>query len=225
MNAVTPPETFHTAARRTEVDPLPLRRAAVALGGCAVRTVGLLARGRITQPRPAWRRLNFADGTTSTVYRETVIKDAEPSDPAVLVVTFRLRGVHRSWAHAAFRAESVLNTVLFAGFDGLVTKLWMSHDDHGRYRGIYQWDGADSAVAYVSALWWVLALVSERDSIRYVVLPGKRLDEFLTPRGTGHDRAWDPGLWWQPIPPGVRTGSPEPAVGTFGPVSDGVSAG
>lgn len=172
----------------------------MALAGCALRTAGLLARRRISQPRSARRRIHFADGTSATVYRETVIERGEAAEPAVLVVTFRLRLVRRNWAHAAFEAESELNTVFFAGFDGLISKLWMGHDHHGRYRGIYQWDGADSAVAYASALWWVLALVSERDSIRYVVLPGRRLDEFLGEPKTGGEPTWNPELWWQPIP-------------------------
>lgn len=192
-------ESAHDAASPTGVDPLPLRQAAVALTGCAVRTVGLLAGRRIGQPRSGFPRFHFADGTSSTVYRETVIGGSEPSDPAVLIVTFRLRHVHRGWAHAAFRAESLLNTVLFAGFEGLVSKLWMSHDELGRYRGIYQWDGAASAVAYVRALWWVLALVSERDSIRYVVLPGRRLEEFVTEAPAGGEPVSDPQMWWQPI--------------------------
>ena len=67
-----------------------------------------------------------------------------PADPAVLVVAFRLRWV-RGIGHRMFRLESLLNTPLFVGFPGLVSKLWLAHDAAGVYRGVYQWDGAQSA--------------------------------------------------------------------------------
>jgi hypothetical protein len=53
----------------------------------AVATGRLLAAGRLASPRPyLGRRLRFADGTTSFVFRETAIRDRGPQDPAVLVV-------------------------------------------------------------------------------------------------------------------------------------------
>ena len=60
-------------------------------------------------------------------------------DPCVLVVEFRLRAV-RGLGHAAFRRESLLNTPLFAGFPGFVSKLWLADDERCRYRGFYEWD-------------------------------------------------------------------------------------
>ena len=96
----------------------------------------------------------------------------------MLVVEFRLRAV-RGRGHAVFRRESLLNTPLFAGFPGLVSKLWLADDERGRYRGLYEWDGPRLAENYARALWRVLALVSVRGSIHYVVLPGLRRDELL----------------------------------------------
>ncbi len=55
-------------------------------------------------------------------------------------------------ANQLFRLESVLNTPLFAGFPGFVSKLWLAHDQRGVYRGLYEWDGAERATAYVRAL-------------------------------------------------------------------------
>jgi FAD binding domain len=55
------------------------------------------------------------------------------ADPCVLVVEFRLRAVRRR-GHAVFRRESLLNTPLFAGFPGFVSKLWLADDERGRYR-------------------------------------------------------------------------------------------
>ena len=188
--------------------PLPLPSAARELLACALRTLTLLATHRIREPsRHLGQRICFADGTESTVYRETVIDREPPLDPAVLVVSFRLRRVHRAWMHAVFRWESELNTVLFAGFPGLVSKLWLRHDQNDLYRGFYQWDGPERAVAYVRALWWVLALVSERESIRYAVLPGLDRDQVLTDPGMVDGLAASPGGWWRPtgVHAGVRT--------------------
>jgi hypothetical protein len=112
------------------------------------------------------------------VYRETVVTRAAPADPCVLVVEFRLRLV-RGRGHTAFRWLSLLNTPLFAGFPGLVSKLWLAHDENGVYRGLYEWDGPDLAEAYARALWRVLALVSAAGTIHYKVLPGLRRDALL----------------------------------------------
>jgi hypothetical protein len=122
-------------------------------------------------------RLRFADGTCGTVYRETVC-DLVPAQPCTLVVSFRLKLV-RGRGHAAFRIESELNTPLFVGFPGFVSKLWLAHDELGRYRGFYEWDGPVRADDYARALWQVLALVSDRTSIHYQVLPAVRRDDVL----------------------------------------------
>lgn len=181
-----------------EVLPLPFSQAAASFARNAYRVAMLLTKGRVRQPRERQGlRVRFGDGTHSTVYRETVIHGTQPSEPVVLVVCFRLRRVRRTWAHALFRSESELNTVLFAGFPGLVSKLWLGHDETGRYRGIYQWDGQGAAVDYVRTLWWALAAVSERGSIRYEVVPGARVDSFLA-AGELEADSGGPGEWWRP---------------------------
>lgn len=178
---------------------LPLGAALRSLCRCALHVAALLIAGDIRQPSDhKGRRVRFCDGTEASVYRETVIRRAAPSEPVVLIVGFRLRRVRSRWAHALFRAESELNTVLFAGFPGLVSKLWLRRDENGLYRGIYQWDGAEPAVGYVKALWWALAAVSELGSIRYAVIPGACRDAFvggLLPHG--HSQDW-PREWWRP---------------------------
>ena len=47
----------------------------------------------------------------------------------------------RGAGHALFRWESLLNTPLFVGFPGFVSKLWLADDEHGFYRGLYEWNG------------------------------------------------------------------------------------
>jgi hypothetical protein len=162
-------------------------------------TTALLMQRRLHLPR-TWvgRRLSFADGTSARVYRETVVDQPSIDDPAVLIVEFRLRGV-RGWGHALFRAESIFNTPLFAGFPGFVAKLWLAHDSQGRYRGVYQWDGPELATAYARALWWALALVSDRRSIHYRVLPELWRDAFLRNPGLADPADADAPAWWRPM--------------------------
>jgi hypothetical protein len=164
----------------------------------------VLIRGRrIHQPVDhVGQRIPFGDGTTAEVYRETVIDGPAPLGPAVLIVCFRLRGIRGKWGHALFRLESELNTVLFAGFPGLVSKLWLRHDQHEVYRGLYQWDGPEQAVAYVRALWWVLAPVSEPGSVHYAVLPGLDRDQVVADPTLIDTLTAAPGGWWRPVRPG-----------------------
>ncbi|MFI7495917.1 hypothetical protein ACH9D2_14540 [Kocuria sp. M4R2S49] len=153
--------------------------AARAVAASVASTAALLAERRLHQPADhRGARLSFADGTGSRVYRETAVDGEHPREPVVLVVAFRLRAV-RGRAHALFRWESELNTPLFAGFPGFVSKLWTAHDDQDRYRGLYEWDGPERAHDYVRALGRVLSLVSEPASVQAVVFPGLRRDEVL----------------------------------------------
>jgi hypothetical protein len=178
--------------------PLSPGQTWAAVACCIGSALGLLATRQIHQPRNHVGRLvRFADGTEARVYRETVADGPAPATPAVLVVGFRLRGV-RGRGHALFRAESRLNTPLFVGFPGFVSKLWMSHDERGLYRGIYQWKDPQLAEDYARALWRVLALVSARGSIRYQVLPGVRRDELLDHPELDSDRL---AAWCRPARP------------------------
>jgi hypothetical protein len=150
-----------------------------ALARCVLTTADLLLSRRIHLP--TGRRgteVRLPDGTRSRVYRETVLDRSRAVEPCALVVTFRLRAV-RGRGHALFRAESLLNTPLFAGFPGFISKLWLTHDQHGVYRGLYDWDGTAAAEHYAQSLWWVLALVSVPGSIHHLVLPGVRRDDLL----------------------------------------------
>lgn len=189
-----------------EQPPLGLRAAFMALCRCAARTVVLLAQRRIHQPTEhLGQRLGFGDGTVAAVYRETVVDHRPTVAPAVLVVGFRLRGVHREWAHALFRLESLLNTVLFVGFPGFVSKLWCRHDRHGVYRGVYEWDDPKLAEEYVRALWWVLALVSVSGSIHYAVLPGLHRDEVLAdPHVADEVAPAEADGWWRLVDVGEQ---------------------
>jgi hypothetical protein len=186
----------------SEKPPLPPAPAVLGLAACVARTALLLAGRRIHLPRHnAGKRVSFADGSRAVVYRETVVDRPPTRAPAVLVVGFRLRLLRGRW-HRWFRVESILNTPLFVGFPGYVSKLWLTHDHTGRYRGVYEWDGPDLAENYARTLWRVLALGSVPGSIHYAVLPGVRRDEFLRePHRYAAEAAAVAGDWWRPAEP------------------------
>lgn len=174
--------------------PLPPFIAWASVARCVVTTAGLLATRRVHLPHAnVGRLLRFANGSAAYVYRETVVDRPSVSNPAVLVVGFRLRGI-RGRGHDLFRRESLLNTPLFVGFPGFVSKLWLANDEDGVYRGLYQWDGAQQAEHYARALWRVLALVSVSGSIHYRVLPGLWRDDLL--RDPGVTPADETDAWW-----------------------------
>lgn len=178
--------------------PLPAITAWRAVVRCIASSFGLLARRRVHHPREhVGSRLWFEDGTSARVYRETVLERPPADQPCVLVVAFRLRAV-RGRGHALFRAESWLNIPLFVGFPGLVSKLWLGHDQAGRYRGFYEWDGVSSARAYARALWRVLAVVSAPGTIQYAIAPDVHRDEALAavPAVPSQEGA-DPARWWR----------------------------
>lgn len=182
--------------RTGAVRPLP---PAVALGRlvrCGVKTVALIARGRLHQPDTSvGERFGFADGTSAVVYRETVVDRRPMREPVLLAVEFRMWLLNGHRGQTFFRVVSLLNTLLFAGFPGFATKLWMAADEHGTYRGLYEWDGVGLADEYVRALWWPLAVISHPESIRYHMRPGRRRDEILS----DGEPARGGGAWWQPI--------------------------
>lgn len=186
----------------SEKPPLAYPAVLRALAGCAAGTALLLRHRRMHLPRQrVGTELRFADGTTARVYRETMVDREATQDPCVLVVAFRLRAV-RGRGHALFRRESLLNTPLFVGFPGFVSKLWMADDERGRYRGLYEWDSAALAEQYARSLWRVLELVSVPGSIHYEVVPGLHRDDAVTAPAAfaaGDREAPSTQQWWRVV--------------------------
>ena len=180
-----------------ERPPLAHLAAVRALAHCVAETARLLWQCRMHLPsQRRGMRLRFADGTSARVFRETVVDRGPTADPCVLVVEFRLRAV-RGRGYAVFHRESLLNTPLFAGFAGFVSKLWLADDERGRYRGLYEWDGPRLAENYARALWRVLALVSVPGSIHYVVLPELRREVLLDRPQVLDGTAVGATAWWR----------------------------
>jgi hypothetical protein len=150
-----------------------------AVGRCFLVSMAMIGRRQVRIARAnVGRRIHFADGSSARVYRETVVPGRTPKEPCFLAVSFRLKYISGR-AHRLFRMESILNTPLFVGFPGFVSKLWLANDGAGLYRGLYEWDGADAAENYARSLWRVLELVSEPESIDYRVLHGLRRDDVV----------------------------------------------
>jgi hypothetical protein len=181
--------------------PLPRSVAARAVIRCITTTVQLLACRRVhLSTEHVGMRLRFANDTSAAVFRETIVDRGPALDPCVLVVEFRLRLV-RGWGHALFRRESLLNTPLFVGFGGFVSKLWVAHDQNGMYRGVYEWDGAERAEYYARCLWRILEIGCVPGSIHYIVLPGLHREDVLRePDGALNTcMADEDAAWWRPV--------------------------
>jgi hypothetical protein len=176
----------------THVDA-PRAGATADFARCAREWRRLAAAGRLESPRAlVGTRLRFADGTTSLIFRETARTGAATVDPVLLVIQFRLAALGSSpLLHAAFRRECILHTPLFAGFPGFRSKLWADDVETGVYRGIYQWEGAESAEHYARRMVALLAPFSNRGTARHHVVPGLLRDAYLT----GEDGSGE--SWWR----------------------------
>jgi len=166
-----------------EVDahPKPGRLALDALT-CAARTIGLLAQHRLHLRRARLgHHVALPDGRTFDVFRESSRDGDAGEEPVTLAVWFHLRGVPASGRLRRFLFERlcIINTLLFAGFDGYLVKLWMVDPVSADYAGIYSWRSASEAETYAHYITGVLAPISTPGSVGYQVLPDVSLDEYL----------------------------------------------
>jgi hypothetical protein len=136
---------------------------------------------RLTRPADhIGATLSFRDGTTSRVFRETLVVRAATVDPVLLVIRFRLAFLDDLGPlHAGFRRECLIHTPLFAGFPGFRSKLWLEDEDTRVYRGVYQWDGERDAAGYAARMVGLLAPFSNRGTARSHVVPGLTRSDFL----------------------------------------------
>lgn len=179
-------------------EPLPRRAAARAIGRCLTHSVRLLVQRRThLSKRKVGLRLHFGDGSAGQVFRETVVDGRFPADPCVLVVGFKLRLVRGRW-HKLFLWECILNTPLFVGFPGFVSKLWVDRDEQDRYRGWYEWSDPAEAEFYARSLWRVLEVVCVPHTIQYEVVPGFGRDDLLNdPRLLDAVDIEEDAAWWR----------------------------
>lgn len=179
--------------------PISLIKTNVAVIWSAAWFAVLLCSGRIRQPAEhKGGRLIFSNGTSARVFRETVADLQRPGNPAVLVVEYRLRALP-GLAHAVFQRFSIATAPLFAGFPGFVSKLWLTADQNGVYRGIYEWDDVGHAESYAQTLRWTLRPVAAPGSIDYHVVANESRARFLA-ESECLTSAAPPALsaWWRP---------------------------
>ena len=139
---------------------------------CAGRVAQLLARRRLhLSRRRIGETVETPDGRRFTVFRES--SSSEPGDGQLvtLAVWFHLRGMPAGAPIRAFlfERESILNTILFAGFQGYRTKLWAVDHQSNDYAGLYTWCGREAAEHYARYITAVLRPLSVSGSVGYVL--------------------------------------------------------
>ena len=121
------------------------------------------------------------DSRIFEVFRGTT-RDAETIHrPVTLTVWFHLRSIP---AHAAIRRYlferlCIVNTLLFAGCDGYLVKLWMVDPETSDYAGLYSWRTGEEADAYGRYITAILQPLSAPRSVGYIVLQNVTLQEYL----------------------------------------------
>jgi hypothetical protein len=164
-------------------DSLSVLRAAAV---CAVRTTRLLL-GRHLHLRSArvGAVVPIPDSRRFVVFRESTRDDTVVDAPVVLSVWFHLRGIPagarvRRWL---FERGCIVNTMLFAGFDGYSVKLWMVDPATSDYAGLYSWSSVDAAERYGSYITGVLRPLSRTGSVGYEILPATEFEDYLRTGG------------------------------------------
>lgn len=149
---------------------------------CAVRTSGLLMHRRLhlrsTRIGDSFR---LPDGRRFQVFRESSCDAEAPGPPVTLAVWFRLWAVPPGARvrRLLFERGSIVNTLLFAGFEGYLVKLWMVAPETSDFAGLYSWAGAESADRYGRYITAVLRPLSTRGSVGFQVLPDVDLESYL----------------------------------------------
>jgi hypothetical protein len=148
---------------------------------CAAEVVRLVATGKLHIDRAGrGRRMRLPDGRAFVVFRDTSRDESSTAPRVTLAVWFHLRGVPPGARvrRYLFERESILNTLLYAGFDGYERKLWMVDPATSDYAGLYTWAGEDAARRYGHYITAVLRPLSVPDSVGFTIVPNASLDDF-----------------------------------------------
>jgi hypothetical protein len=106
----------------------------------------------------------------------------------MLAVWFHLRTIPPGarLRRRLFERLCILNTVLFAGFDGYLVKLWMVNPTTSDYAGLYSWSSSAEAERYGRYITAVLRPLSQESSVGYQVLSEWTLEDYLV---SGHEHS------------------------------------
>jgi hypothetical protein len=139
------PSSAAAPARATDEALLPLA------AGCVLRVIGLLARRQLHLHRDlVGATVVVRDGRQFRIYRESSSSEPGHGDVMALAMWFHLRWMPPGARLRAFlfERESMLNTVLYAGFEGYRAKLWTVDRETNDYAGFYLWRDGDAAERY-----------------------------------------------------------------------------
>ena len=151
---------------------------------CLVRVARLLARRQLHLHRErVGQVVDTADGRRFVIYRESSSSEPCEGEPVTMAMWFHLRWMPAGARVRAylFERESILNTALYAGFEGYRTKLWTFDHTTMDYAGFYMWRGRDEAERYAR---YAMAM------LRPISVPGS-LGVDITE--AGGPPAWDAG--------------------------------
>lgn len=162
-------------------------RHAITLGRAAFRATQRFLDRRIRFPRARLGNvLEFADGETFVLYRETMLETAAaPSDDRV-VLLFRLE-VSDPETGTILRAilfDPLANvaTPFFAGLPGFRRKLWLAGERRGEFLELYEWASKADAERFVDVLAWLLAPFTFLASPRFEIVEDNSVDEYVAGR-------------------------------------------
>jgi hypothetical protein len=121
------------------------------------------------------------DGRRYVVFRESSCDQQTDTAPVMLAVWFRLCAIPpgarvRRWL---FERLCILNTVLFAGIDGYLVKLWMVNPTTSDYAGVYSWSSADEAERYGHYITSILRPLACPTTVGHEVFPDSTLESYL----------------------------------------------
>jgi hypothetical protein len=159
---------------------------------CARRVGTMLVRRQLHRRRDRLgSSVRLPDGRRFSIFRDTYagppggppLRSAN-GDEVTIVVWFHLRAVPSGSRvrRYVFERESILNTLLFAGFPGYLVKLWMVDPATGDYAGLYLWEGRDDAHRYAGYITAVLRPLSVPGSVGSAVLGGDAFEQALVQR-------------------------------------------
>jgi len=143
---------------------------------------GLLARRQLhLQHGRIGTTVAIPDGRKFVVFRESS-RDSDPGSASVtLAVWFHLRGIPGGSRIRRYFFERLclVNTILFAGFMGFQSKLWMVDPVTSDYAGLYSWHSAEEAEPYARYIVRILSPLSSEGTVGYEILPAISFSDYL----------------------------------------------
>lgn len=151
-------------------------------GCCLASVAGLLAHDQLhVRNERVGSTFRLPGGRRFIVFRDTS-RDGPPAlEPVTLAVWFHLWAVppRAKVRRFLFERLSIINTLLFAGFDGYLVKLWMVDPLTSDYAGLYTWRDAESAAVYGRYITSVIRLFSAAGSVGFEIAPNIALAELV----------------------------------------------